>query len=69
VIVTGPAAALRRVAPQPPLEPRPAGVAADDLIDAWVLWWTAGRILRGEARRFGDPDLRDDRGLRMEIWA
>jgi predicted RNase H-like nuclease len=63
-------AALRALGlAEPPLDERPSGVAADDLLDAWVLWWTAGRILRGEASRYGEPPARDGRGLRMEIWA
>ena len=43
-------------------------VGPDDIIDACVNAWSAGRILAGQARRFPDvPDV-DERGLRMEIW-
>ncbi len=40
----------------------------DDLLDACVLSWTAGRIVRGEARRLPDAPVCDAKGLRMEIW-
>ncbi len=45
---------------------RPAGVAADDLLDAFAVAWTARRAARGVAERLGDG-ARDARGLRMEI--
>ena len=42
----------------------------DDFLDACACAWTAGRVLRGEARRFPDGDpITDPKGLRMEIWA
>jgi predicted RNase H-like nuclease len=41
----------------------------DDLLDACACAWTAGRVLRGEARRFPAAPMVDGRGLRMEIWA
>lgn len=42
-------------------------VGLDDLLDAWVLAWSAGRHLRGEAETLiGDP-ARDERGLQMFI--
>ena len=45
----------------------PPGAALDDLYDAAVLAWTAGRIARGEERSLpAEPPL-DARGLRMEI--
>lgn len=43
-------------------------VARDDLLDAYVLAWTALRISAGRANRVpGDPSV-DQTGLRMEIW-
>jgi predicted RNase H-like nuclease len=45
---------------------RPAGVAVDDLLDAFAVAWTARRVARGRAERLGDGAL-DARGLRMEI--
>ena len=44
-------------------------VAEDDFIDAAACAVTALRITRGDAKRFPAEPLRDDRGLRMEIWA
>jgi predicted RNase H-like nuclease len=44
------------------------GAAPDDVLDALVLCWTAGRFLRGEAQVLGNGDC-DERGLRMEIVA
>jgi predicted RNase H-like nuclease len=41
----------------------------DDFLDACACAWTAGRVLRGKARRFPDAPMTDPRGLRMEIWA
>jgi predicted RNase H-like nuclease len=40
----------------------------DDILDAAVLCWLAGRIHRGEARRVPQEPPVDARGLRMEIW-
>lgn len=47
----------------------PRSLAADDdIIDAFVCAWTAGRFARGLAVRVpSSPDL-DSRGLRMEMW-
>lgn len=42
---------------------------ADDLIDACILTHVAHRCLTGQARRFPDAPLRDERGLAMEMWA
>jgi predicted RNase H-like nuclease len=60
---------LERVLPDPQdlLASRPAGVAADDALDAAALVWTARRFARGEAVLLGDPDERDERGLRMTV--
>jgi predicted RNase H-like nuclease len=47
--------------------PPPAGAAADDLLDAAVLAWTAARVACGDANRVpAEPEF-DARGLRMEI--
>ncbi len=45
-----------------------AEVALDDVLDAYVLAWTALRMSTGRANRVpGDPPV-DRSGLRMEIW-
>jgi predicted RNase H-like nuclease len=45
-----------------------SAVATDDVLDAYVLAWTASRISTGRANRVpGDPPV-DRKGLRMEIW-
>jgi predicted RNase H-like nuclease len=45
-----------------------AEVAMDDLLDAYVLAWTALHISTGQANRVpADPPV-DQKGLRMEIW-
>jgi predicted RNase H-like nuclease len=52
------------------LETRPPrGAAFDDLLDACACLVTAGRILRGEARRFPEQLGRDGHGLPVVIWA
>ncbi len=44
-------------------------VAADDILDAYALAWTAARIARGRAIRLpAGCAPRDSRGLPMEIW-
>jgi predicted RNase H-like nuclease len=43
------------------------GAAADDVLDALVLLWTAQRRARGEAVYVGD-EVVDRRGLKMQIW-
>jgi len=43
-------------------------VAPDDILDAYVLVWTALRIWRGQALRVPRSPQPDARGLRMEIW-
>lgn len=49
---------------------RPSEAGEDDFLDACACAWTAGRIFRGEARRFPDGDpMTDRKGLHMEIWA
>ena len=43
-------------------------IGPDDILDACVAAWSAGRIRAGKARRFPtEPEL-DGHGLRMEIW-
>ena len=43
-------------------------VAPDDILDAYVLVWTALRIWRAQAYRVPRSPQHDARGLRMEIW-
>jgi predicted RNase H-like nuclease len=43
-------------------------VAPDDILDAYVLMWTALRIWRAQAHRVPRIPQHDARGLRMEIW-
>jgi predicted RNase H-like nuclease len=43
-------------------------VAPDDLLDAYVLAWTARRIATGQAERLPPSPPVDRRELRMEIW-
>ena len=43
-------------------------VAPDDILDAYVLVWTALRIWRAQAQRVPRIPPHDARGLRMEIW-
>lgn len=46
--------------------PRVSGAAADDVLDAYAVRWTALRVARADERRLGDGAV-DTRGLRMEI--
>jgi predicted RNase H-like nuclease len=52
---------------------RPAGVAVDDLLDAYAMLWTARRVDAGVARRLPDvggiDDQRDERGVAAEMLA
>ena len=43
-------------------------VAFDDLLDAYVLTWSACRIANGQASCLPPQPPLDQRGLRMEIW-
>jgi predicted RNase H-like nuclease len=43
--------------------------SVDDMLDAAVAAWTAGRIARGAARSFPDPPQRHASGKRVAIWA
>jgi len=45
-----------------------ADVAPDDILDAYVLVWTALRIWRAQAHCVPRIPPHDARGLRMEIW-
>lgn len=45
-----------------------AGIAADDVLDALALAWTAQRIAVGEGSRVPERPQQDSHGLRMEIW-
>ncbi|WP_029058658.1 DUF429 domain-containing protein [Stappia stellulata] len=47
----------------------PRGAGVDDLVDACVGAAIAERIAKGRAQAFPDPFKRDERGLRMAIWA
>ena len=47
---------------------RDLGAAADDILDACAVAWTASRVVEHKAIRLpNDPPL-DGRGVRMEIW-
>ena len=43
-------------------------VCQDDILDAAVLAWTAGRIYHRQASCVPETPLMDEKGLRMEIW-
>jgi len=45
-----------------------AQVVPDDVLDAYVLAWTALRITNGYASRLPPDPPVDQKGLRMEIW-
>lgn len=47
----------------------PAGVAADDVLDAAVCWLVASRIAQGQAVSFPAPPERDGYDLSIAIWA
>lgn len=51
------------------LPPFPRGAGEDDFIDAAACAVVARRVAAGVARRFPDHPDKDERGLRMEIWA
>lgn len=48
------------------VRPAPRGAAADDVLDAYAVLWSAQRFERGEHVEFGDGS-RDERGLVMRI--
>ena len=43
-------------------------VARDDVLDACIACWTAGRIAEGKGIVLPEDPPRDARGLRMELW-
>lgn len=43
-------------------------VGRDDVLDACIACWSAGRVLHGSAMRIPEIPPLDGRGLRMEIW-
>ena len=43
-------------------------LAKDDVLDACVSCWTAGRILSGKAIRIPDIPEKSSKGLFMEMW-
>jgi predicted RNase H-like nuclease len=43
------------------------GVGADDVLDAAVAAWSAGRHAQGRSERVPESPERDPRGLRMEM--
>jgi predicted RNase H-like nuclease len=45
-----------------------AGVGRVDVLDAYAVCWTAGRIARGQAEHLGGGLDVDAHGLRMELW-
>ena len=61
---------LQRVGIQPPAELGAAGVrvAADDVLDAAILAWTARRVRLGQAHSFPSPP-EDLAGVAAAIWA
>lgn len=49
--------------------PKMNGVAADDILDAVALVWTAMRIVDGTAKTFPDPPAFTPEGIRSTIYA
>lgn len=47
---------------------RRSKVANDDILDAYAALWTAGRILKGEAKHCPAEEIRDSHGIRMTMW-
>ncbi len=45
-----------------------AGVGRSDVLDAYAVCWTAGRIASGVAERLSGHPAVDSRGLKMELW-
>ena len=62
------AAALRSVGLEPPSYVRGQGYAADDLLDACVVAWTARRYADGTAYSLPDPPEVFSDGLPAAIW-
>jgi predicted RNase H-like nuclease len=60
--------ALRSVGLEPPAYRRGQGYAADDLLDACAVAWTARRCADGTATRLPDPPEEFSDGLPAAIW-
>ena len=50
----------------PVVDARPRGAAADDVLDAYAVLWSAERFARGEHLTLGDGSV-DELGLPMRI--
>jgi predicted RNase H-like nuclease len=61
-------AALRSIGLEPPAYVRGQGYAADDLLDACVLAWTASRYVAGAAYSLPDPPEAFSDGIPAAIW-
>ena len=61
-------AALRSVGLEPPAYVRGQGYAADDLLDACVVAWTAARYAAGTAYSLPDPPEVFSDGIAAAIW-
>jgi predicted RNase H-like nuclease/GrpB-like predicted nucleotidyltransferase (UPF0157 family) len=61
-------AALRSVGMEPPAHPRGQGYAADDLLDACAVAWTAARYAAGTAYSLPDPPEVFSDGIPAAIW-
>jgi len=61
-------AALRGVGLEPPSYRPGQGYAADDLLDACAVAWTARRYAEGTARSLPDPPERFSDGIPAAIW-
>ena len=46
----------------------PKGAQVDDLLDAGIACWTAGRLASGEALAVPEGEITDGQGLRMAVW-
>jgi predicted RNase H-like nuclease len=46
----------------------PRGAAADDVLDAHAVCWSAARIACGRAVRLPSRPVQDGNGLPMTIW-
>jgi predicted RNase H-like nuclease len=61
-------AALRNIGLEPPAYTRGQGYAAHDLLDAFVVAWTAARYAAGTAYSLPDPPEVFSDGIRASIW-
>ena len=46
----------------------PKGAQVDDLLDAGIACWSAGRLASGEAVAVPEGEITDGQGLRMAVW-